>query len=128
MEQILTPDKVEDIFIDCLFKHGEYNENRVVARGVVETSWFHPERLESHRAEIEMLLNELPEEFRKDSASGGASFLEACYDKHGNLWTGLHRTMERLFQLGIAIGKVECLAPPDLWTILPGGMPYFAIN
>jgi hypothetical protein len=36
--------------------------------------------------------------------------------------------MEGLFCLGMAIGKVECLMPRKMWTILPGGMPYYLVK
>ena len=35
--------------------------------------------------------------------------------------------MEELFCLGIAIGRVECLIPREMWKILPGGVPYYVI-
>lgn len=56
------------------------------------------------------------------------SFLSACNDKHGKQWADLHLRMEQLFQLGLAIGKAECVFSRDMWEILPGGMPYYVIN
>jgi len=83
--------------------------------------------LNSHREEIVAMLGELPTAFKR-SAGGGHSFLEACNDKYGNQWTGFHTNMEQLFQLGIAIGMVECQVPPELWPALPGGKPYYVVN
>ncbi|OGL24843.1 hypothetical protein A3A68_02525 [Candidatus Saccharibacteria bacterium RIFCSPLOWO2_01_FULL_48_13] len=124
---ILDPERVNVIFLDCLFKDYEDTSNMVVAEGIVDTVGFHPERLESHRDEIEALLMELPNEFMR-SGGGGWSFLNACLDKHGNQWTGLHQRMGQLFQLGIGIGKVVCLTPRNMWFALPGGMPYYVIE
>lgn len=62
------------------------------------------------------------------SSGGGWTFLNACHDRHGNLWTGFHRRMEELFMLGLAIGKVHCLFPRDLWDALPGGMPFYMVD
>jgi len=59
---------------------------------------------------------------------GGWTFLNACQDKHGRLWTGLHQTVEKLFLLGMATGKAKCLLPREVWPMLPGGLPYFAIE
>ncbi len=127
MSTELNAERVEKVFLDCLFRNGEDTSNLVRAEGITTTVGFHPERLEGHKVEIETMLNELPDEFKK-SGGGDGSFLNACNDKHGNQWTGFHVRMEQLFQLGIAIGKVEYLMRRELWGALPGGMPYYIIN
>jgi len=124
---VLDPERVEAIFLDCLFKDGEDTSNHIVAEGISRTVGLNPERVEGHKAEIEALLDELPDQF-KATGGGGDSFLNACQDKHGNQWTGFHQRMEQLFQLGIAIGKVEYQLPRDVWSILPGGMPYLVVK
>ncbi len=124
---MINPERVNTIFMDCLFNDGEDTSNHVKAEGITQNVGFHPERLESHRAEIEEMLDELPDEF-KESGGGGISFLNACNDKLGNQWTGLHQRMEQLLQLGIAIGKVKCLIPREMWSALPGGMPYYTVT
>jgi hypothetical protein len=123
----LDPERVNAVFVDCLFKEGEDTSKHVKAGDIVRNVRFHPERLESHRAEIVAMLDELPDEF-KESGGGGMSLLNACNDKHGNQWTGFHQRMEQLFQLGIAIGKAKCLLPREMWKALPGGMPYYIIT
>ncbi|MGH7218165.1 MAG: hypothetical protein ACREGE_01835 [Candidatus Microsaccharimonas sp.] len=125
---ILTPDRVEAIFIDCLYKEGEDTSGHIAAEGIVRTVGFKPERIEEHRQEIHDLLAELPDTFKESSGQGGWSFLEACVDRHGNQWTGMHLTMEQLVQLGIAIKEVEYLMPREMWGMLPGGMPYFTVK
>lgn len=123
----LTSQKVNYIFLDCLFKKEENFKNQIKAEGVTNVTIFNSERLENHKKEIEELLDELPEQFKK-SGGGGWSFVQAYKDKHGNQWTDLHQRMEQLFQLGIAIGKVECQFPRKMWSVLCGGMPYYIIN
>lgn len=123
---VLDPDRVETIFKNCLFLDGEDTSQYVKAEGITLNVGLHPKRLENHRTEIEAMLDELPDPFKK-SIGGGYSFLGACDDRHGNQWTGLHRRMEELFLLGIAIGKVELCAPRSMWNVLPGGMPYYTI-
>jgi len=81
--------------------------------------------LATHKKEIIDLLNELPDNF-KEEVGGGWSFIQACVYKNGNHW-GEHHSMEELLCLGIAIGRVKCLMPKDMWSILPGGVPYYAI-
>jgi hypothetical protein len=121
---MLDPNRVEEIFVDCL---ADGREDHVVAEGITCKVGLNPTRLENHRSEIEAMLDELPDEFKR-SVGGGWSFLNACNDKHGNQWTGLHQRMEQLFQLGIGIGKVEAQLPRKMWAALPGGMPYYVIN
>lgn len=123
----ITAKKVNSIFLKCLFKEEEETANQIQAQGIVTNVGFHPERLRSHKEEIAVLLNELPENFRQ-SGGGGWSFLQACDDKHGNQWTGLHRDMEQLFLMGLATSQVVCLMPKDMWEALPGGMPYYMIT
>lgn len=124
---VLDPDRVNTIFMRCLFKEGEDTSKHVRADGIFRDVKFHPGRLESHKAEIVAMLDELPDDFKK-SVGGGMSFLSACNDKRGNQWTGLHQRMEQLFQLGIGVGKVKCITPCEIWAALPGGMPYYAIT
>ena len=125
---MINPERVNELFTDCLFKEGENIGNyvKVDVEGITRTVEFHPERLESHRTEIIAMLDELPDEF-KESGGGGMSFLNACNDKHGNQWTGFHQRMEQLFQLGIGINAAKCLMPREMWEVLPGGMPYYVI-
>jgi hypothetical protein len=124
--QRLSTERVKTIFMDCLFRDGEDTSNHVKAEGITTMVGFNPERLKGHEAEIVEMLNELPDTFKK-SGGGGMSFLNACIDRHGNQWTSFHRTMEQLFQLGIASGKVELLLPRKMWAVLPGGMPYYLV-
>ena len=123
----LTAERVSTTFFDCLFKEGEDANRHIAAEGIVRTVGFHPDRIEEHRQDIHDMLAELPDEF-KSSGGGGYSFLNACLDRHGNQWTGMHQTQEQLLQLGIAIGEVEYCMPRSMWSVLPGGMPYFIVK
>ncbi len=122
----LTPGNVESIFKDCLFQDGEDTSNPAIAEGITATFGFHRDRLGSHQNDISNMLSQLPKEFQEDSG-GGMSFLNACNDVNGELWTGLHSIMEQLFSLGQACEKVKCLMPRDMWKALPGGMPYYVV-
>jgi len=127
----LTAEKVEEIFVDCLFKDHEIIEGKpvvepVVANGISQNFGFHPERLDKHKNEIIELLQELPTTFFQ-SGGGGWSFLNACNDKNGHQW-GEHRNIEQLFCLGIGLNLVEYLFLRPMWPALPGGMPYVVIK
>jgi hypothetical protein len=124
---VLSPAAVERVFRNCLFSDGEDTAVAVIAEGIVTRVGFNPDRLTSHADEIAALLDELPDDF-KASGGGGTSFLNACNDKHGRQWTGLHQNMEQLFLLGLASGRVELLMPREMWNLFPGSMPYYVIK
>lgn len=134
-KRLIDPVAVETIFMDCLYRDGEIIGeavpiDRVRVQGVISDFGFHPERLESHREEVHAILELLPIEFqsRKTGGGGGWSFLQGCVDKNGTLWTGLQRRVEQLLVLGVGLGYVTWQFPRDMWSILPGGMPYLEIN
>jgi len=120
--------KTEEEGVDaCLtiVKDDTDRKGAVIVEGIMSNFGFHPKRLEEKKAEIIALLNELPDSFH-EGKGGGMSFLNACNDKTGRQW-GEHRSMELLFVLGMAIGKVKLCLPRKMWTVLPGGMPYYAV-
>lgn len=122
----LTAENVGIVFTDCLFKDEETTENHIKGEGVIIQVEFHPDRLSSHETDIISMLSDLPEQF-KESGGGGWSFLNACMDKEGNQW-GEHSNIDQLLALGTAIRKVKFQMPRDMWTMLPGGMPYFSVK
>jgi len=122
----LTSENVEQVFMDCLFKDGENTENHIQAEGIMDTVGFHPERLESHKEDVQAMLQELPNDFQTEKG-GGMSFLNACNDKDGHQWTDLHLRMGQLFQLGIGLKLVKWIMPREMWAAFPGGMPYVVV-
>lgn len=123
----LDPQRVNELFTECLFKDGEDTSTAVIGQGIMMTVGFHPGRLAEHKVEIRSLLEELPAEFQ-EKTGGGMSFLNACLDKNGEQWTGMHQTMDQLFILGLATGDVVCLLPREVWSALPGRMPYYMVK
>jgi len=117
---------VHDTFLKCLFEEGEDTTSHIKAEGVMINIGFNPKKIEENKETIKQLLDELPENFRKE-VGGGYSFLAAAEDKHGNQW-GEHSNIDELLTLGLASGNVEYLMPRALWGTLPGGMPYFVIK
>jgi hypothetical protein len=122
----LTPPRVMEVFEDCLFKDGEDTSTALVVEGIVNKYGLNPERVEKHREDVRELLSQLPVDFFPGSG-GGMSFLNACNNRDGELWTGEHRVMECLFVLGMALELVVCLLPREIWPALPGGMPYYMV-
>src|SRR5260370_25055058 len=123
---LLTAERVEELFRQCLAATAG-QEDASTMQGIVNGAASRPEAIENHKEDIGRLLAELPEPFQ-ESGGGGWSFLNACNDRHGHQWTGLHTTMEHLFMLGLASGQVTELLPRDMWSALPGGMPYYLVK
>jgi len=124
----LSADRVEEIFRDCLCTEEEFNNDAgVVALGLMAQFAFSPERLESHRDEVYALLCELPDTFQQHTG-GGQTFLEACFDKHGEQW-GEQIYADQLFTLGTALNLVtEPLKGRVPVDALPGGVPYYMVK
>lgn len=128
----LTTEAVHELMLACLYPPGAVPKadaippDAIRVEGIVCTFIFNPVGIASKKTEIAALLAELPEQFFEDKG-GGWSFLNACEDRHGNLW-GQHKFMEALFSLGQAAGFVKFCAPRELWRSLPGGVPYYVIS
>lgn len=123
----LTAANVQTILKDCLY--GEINKSKddaLIIEGVVNDFVLSKNKVESYREDIESMLIKLPRQFRK-LYGGGWSFLNACMDEHEHQW-GEHIHVEALYVLGMAIKKVKCQLPKEMWASLPGGMPYFVVN
>lgn len=121
----LTASRVEEIFMDCLFRYGEPTETHIVGEGVMTKAGFHPERLAGHKDEIRSMLHQLSDDFLEDKG-GGMSFLNACVTRDGDQW-GEHCNIDQLLALGAATGQAKVLMPREMWSMFPGGMPYFSV-
>lgn len=127
----LSAEKVNEVFRHCLFKDeelpgdGNPPADAVLVEGLTQKFGLHPGRLEEKKAIIKSFLDDLPTEFHPadKGGGGGMSFLNMCMDKEGNHW-GEHPTMQELVVLGIATKQMQYCAPRELWSVLPGGVPY----
>lgn len=125
----LNPTHVEEVFRACL-AHGEQSHPTVTVKGILHNAHFAVSELQKRHKEIGAMLDLLPTPFQKleKGGGGGWSFLQACLDNDGNLWTGVHLTMEQLFMLGLATEQASFCMPREIWEALPGGMPYLVIH
>ena len=126
MPHHLTAENVELVFGKCLLGSGD-PAKIVAAEGIVNTFGFNRDEISKYEGSIVEMLECLPDQFQQEKG-GGWSFLNACNDKHGRQWTGLHVTMEKLVALGLAAGRARYLMPRDMWKAFPGGVPYFVVT
>lgn len=130
---MIDPEKVRNTLEDCFFEDYELIDGKPIVEpikvdGVINKFELHPDRVKLHESDIIKFLQELPDQFKKSPGGGGWTFLNACDTKDGTQWTGLHKDMEALFVLGMAIGKVSYCTPREMWKIFPGGMPYMVVD
>ena len=122
----LTSFNVEKILLDCLYKVGEVdNENLIMVTGIMNSYKFQPDKLALYKENIKELLDQLPFEFMINGG-GGWSFLNAYMTKTGEHW-GEHRDIENLLVLGLGTHQARYVMPKEMWAVMPGGMPYFAV-
>jgi hypothetical protein len=127
----LTAENVNAVMKDCLYASEELEcgaapADAVIVDGIMNKFGFHPERLNKHRGDIASMLGGLPDSF-KTSGGGGMSFLNACVTKDDVHWAE-HPTMAALFALGMGIGAVSYPIPREMWSALPGSVPYLTVH
>lgn len=123
--------EIDELFRGCLFKEEELEggkpEGAVIVQGIYVQYAFEPKRLEATRQKVMGYLKELPRGFRHTSEAESRSFLDGCMTESGEQW-GEHRNVEQLFSLAIGLQLGGWLLPKELWSLLPGGLPYFQIR
>jgi hypothetical protein len=152
---VLTANKVNKIFLDCMLKEDEGAEaekfidvikeennfyrdgvskiittkdfNFIMVYGIVNTVAFHMDRLYQHREEVIELVKQLPEDYFIHSEGAGGSFVNLCMDRNDRQWAE-HRNIEELVLLALALDIATYLMPRKLWVALPGGMPYIQFD
>lgn len=131
---LIDAGEVDALLRGCLYSpeevdglaEGETPAGCVIVEGIAGQICLHPDRLESVREKVTEWLRALPHTFRKN-VGGGWSFLRGCLQENGIQW-GEQRSVDQLFCLGQGLGLVSCQLPRELWSALPGGMPYYVIN
>jgi hypothetical protein len=102
---------------------GNPPDDAVKVEGIVRNFAFHHDRLRALKPKVESVIREVVSDRFFKNKGGGASFLELCNDRHGEQW-GEHPSMELLVVLATGLGLAGYCAPRELWSVLPGGMPY----
>jgi len=123
--------RLEEITVQSLFTEKELNENPEIKETATKgeciraSFGFHPERIESHRAEVIAMLRELDLNFY-ESKGGGWSFLNLPFDKNGNQW-GEQSNADMLLLISNALGLMKIQMPREMWKLCPGGVPYVVV-
>lgn len=135
----LITENVEAVARDCRFTNDELAElegepsednlpeGAVVVPGVIRTFVFHPGRLESHRADVVSMIEQLPTEFLREGG-GGWTFLNLCMRRDGVQWTSFQTAQESLYVLAAGLGLARFQLPREVWEALPGAMPYLVFS
>lgn len=126
---MINSGRVRNIFGLCLYmedelEHDENNEliipeDSIKVEGITGTVYFNPIRINYYKDEIKSIVKQLHHSFEE-----GWSFLNMCLDINNEQWTGVHRTMEELLDLGLAAKCLEYCTPREIWDLLPNKMPY----
>lgn len=127
---LINVDEVNKIFLFCLFTDEEEyikakeNGNITMVNGININVGFNKEKVKIYEQEISNILDNLHPTFKE-----GWSFLNLCLDKNSSEWTSLHKDMQELLLLGLAIDKLEfCIADKEFWKLMPGNMPYIRVR
>ncbi len=132
----LTYENVDKVFKQCMYTNDEIQhlevpntppEDAIKIRGTMAGVAFHPKRVERAKEVVTEWLMQLHPGFLETSTEEGLSFLQGCQTQAGEQW-GEHYSIDQLFNLGMAIGRVKPMFPRFMWTKLPGGMPYYFIT
>lgn len=128
MSYRLSGPRVNEVFLGCMAEDVS-GPGVTVINGITAKYAMDSKKIEAAKPEIAQMLLQLDDTFMiGDGKGGGWSLLNACVDRDGQQWTGLHRSVEELFVLGIAASMGEYTMDRDLWSILPGGVPYYSVR
>lgn len=123
VENQLSEERVNEFFSYCLAAKNS-RAKTVSVESWSQTAKFLTSRLKELEFDIRQMLQSLPDSFQ----SGGYSLKFAGKDRYGRVWTESHKTIEKLFLMGIALGFAKHVFPQSQWKDLPSGMPYYLVT
>lgn len=94
--------------------------------GVMRSFAFVTDRVNANKEDIISMLGQLPDDFMAGKG-GGSSLMAMPFDRYGEQW-GEQADAEVLYVLGAALGLCIMPLPRDMWSIMPGGMPYVTVT
>jgi len=130
---VLSADRLKEMIRSSMYDEGEVSVDAyetgklpagaMIVEGITAMFVFKPDRLEVHRDEALLMIDQLNDNF-KVGGGGGWSFLNLCMDKDENQWTGFHQAQEMLVVICMGLGLARYVLPRAMWSSFPGGMPY----
>lgn len=127
---MINYEQVRNIMCDCLFAEMPADDTKCIGiPSVTRLFALNPSKVELHRSEIFTILRELPLEFwdQKSGGKDGYTFMSLPFDRDGNQW-GEQVNADELMTLGLATGYMRYMFPIEMWTMLPGKVPYLIIS
>lgn len=106
---MLVPERVEAIYLECLYRYGSSTRKIITVISPIDLHvLLHPERVYSHKDEIESMLEMLP-----SILGWGAPISEARRTCTGEVWTMNMDVVNMVIVLGVAIDRVWLSRPSD---------------
>lgn len=120
----LTIENVEKIFFDCFLPENYTDDTKVILVNAVTGNFgFDPEKIEKHAADIQQMISQLSSKF--DEVNGGYSFMNLPFKGETDELWGEQINGDHLMALGLASGwMMLTFEERDMWSILPGAVPY----
>ena len=127
VDKELNIDNVTNLYTKCLLSNLDFDIdgltcNFSVGEGVATRCAFSTERLNANRENIACMIDQLQD------IETAPSFLSLYYNQEGKKWTDEAMVVEMLVQMGTAASMLSFLYPPEIWSLLPGGVPYVGKN
>lgn len=94
--------------------------------GISSSFGFTTAKINEHKEDIHSMLKQLHPTFQHDNG-GGWSFIYSTQNDKEDTWGGQNDS-QALMCLGIAAGVVTVSLPREMWSALPGSVPYFSVS
>ena len=126
-ERVLNVNNVANLYSKCLLTNSDFDIegltcNFSVGEGVTTRCAFSTERLNDNRESIACMIEQL------HGIECAPSLMNLYYNNEGKQWTDEAMVVEMLVQMGTAANMISFLYPPEVWKLLPGGVPYVSKN
>ena len=123
IKEILNAETVKQIFTDTLAENNKVCEEEAQeVEGVQLHVFFCRQKLKHYADQIKTMLKQMNHKYKE-----GWTFLNFVENGLEFQWTSLHLDADMLLCLGLAHNYIEYCAPRELWSHLPGGVPYIRI-
>lgn len=137
----LSPENVARIVTLCVLRPADREAmalgeevKTVLSQSVTHLYEFHEARLREHEPEIRAMCDRFDPKFKETGGRGAwygfancLVYPETYEESKTSLTWGPSLHTGYLVALGIAVGKIKWLSPPETWKELPGGLPYFVV-